>query len=144
MFNNPFQTNNLQELQSKLELMKQQQFQSSLNPNQRLGGSFGKLQDFIQNTDKAKVNFANSDSQVIEKYNSMRDVFILYMLESSRPQFEHWCKERNINVIDSYVEAFIQKTNEYVEPSVKQDTEIESLKKQILELQNMSLHPKCR
>ena len=125
----------LQELQAKLELIRQQQNQSNLNPNQRLGGAFGKLQDFIQSTDKNKVNFANNDELVIEKYNNMKDIFVLFMLENSRPQFESWCKNRNINVIDDYVETFIQKSNEYVEPSVKQDNEIEMLKKQILELQ---------
>lgn len=147
MFNNPFQIPNqnvinginndvsLQELQAKLEMIRQQQNQANLNPNQRLGGSFGKLQDFIQNTDKNKVNFANNDEIVIEKYNTMKDVFVLFMLENSRPQFETWCKNRNINVIDDYVDTFIQKSNEYVEPSVKQDNEIEMLKRQILELQ---------
>lgn len=138
MFNNPFNVNNninndmsLQELQAKLELIRQQQNQSSLNPNQRLGGAFGKLQDFIQNTDKNKVNFANNDEKVIEKYNTMKDVFVLFMLENARPQFESWCKNRGINVIDDYVDTFINKSGEYV----SQENEIEILKKQILELQ---------
>lgn len=138
MFNNPFNVNNnipndmsLQELQAKLELIRQQQNQSSLNPNQRLGGAFGKLQDFIQNTDKNKVNFANNDEKVIEKYNTMKDVFVLFMLENARPQFESWCKNRGINVIDDYVDTFINKSNDYV----SQENEIEILKKQILELQ---------
>ena len=138
MFNNPFNVNNnipndmsLQELQAKLELIRQKQNQSSLNPNQRLGGAFGKLQDFIQNTDKNKVNFANNDEKVIEKYNTMKDVFVLFMLENARPQFESWCKNRGINVIDDYVDTFINKSGEYV----SQENEIEILKKQILELQ---------
>ena len=154
MFSNPFQipnptmingiNNNLtiQDLQAKIELLKQQQNQSNLNPNQNIGGAFGKLQDFIQNTDKAKVNYANNDELVIEKYNTMKDVFVLFMLENSRPQFEQWCKNRNINVVDDYVNTFIQKTNEYVEPSVKQDSEIEILKKQILELQKQLMNNK--
>lgn len=131
MFNNPFQTSSLQELQEKLELMKQQQV--SLNPNQRLGGAFGKLQDFIQSTDKIKVEYANNDESVITKYNNMKDVFVLYMLENSRPQFEAWCKERNITVIDEYVETFIHKSNDYIDHV--NNTEIEMLKQQILELQ---------
>ena len=143
MFNNPFQipnqtminnvnnNANLQELQAQLELMRQQQNQANLNPNQRIGGAFGKLQDYIQNTDKDKVNFANNDEVVIEKYNTMRDVFVLFMLENSRPQFEQWCKNRNINVVDDYVDTFIKKSNEYVEPSIKQNSEIEMLKQQI-------------
>lgn len=139
MFNNPFQmpnnNANLQDLQAQLELMRQRQNQANLNPNQHIGGAFGKLQDFIQNTDKAKVNFANNDEVVVEKYNTMKDVFVLFLLENSRPQFEQWCRSRNINVVDDYVDTFIKKSNEYVEPSVKQDNEIEILKKQILELQ---------
>lgn len=131
MFNNPFQDTSLQELQAKLELMKQQQ--TSLNPNQRLGGSFGKLQDFIQSTDKVKVEYANNDPTVIEKYNNMKDIFVLYMLENARPQFESWCKDRNIQVIDDYVDTFIHKSNEYID-HIK-NTEIEMLKQQILELQ---------
>ena len=147
MFNNPFQianqntpnlvnnSQNLQDLQAQLELMRQRQNQANLNPNQHIGGAFGKLQDFIQRTDKSKVNYANNDETVAEKYNTMKDVFVLFMLESSRPQFEQWCNSRGINVVNDYVDTFIQKTNEYVEPSIKQDNEIEMLKKQIMELQ---------
>ena len=137
LFNNPFPANNsnLQELQAKLEMMKQQQLQQTLNPNQKIGGAFGKLQDFIQNTDRAKVDFANNDTQVIEKYNTMKDVFVLFMLENARPQFESWCASRGINVVDDYVDTFIAKTNEYVEPSIKQNSEIEMLKRQIADLQ---------
>lgn len=146
LFGNPFTSNtinnngnnnlqSIQELQAKLEMIRQQQAQSNLNPNQKIGGAFGKLQDFIQNTDKNKVNFANNDETVIEKYNTMKDVFVLFMLENSRPQFESWCNQRNINVINDYVDSFIAKTKEYVEPSVKQDSEIEMLKKQIQILQ---------
>lgn len=145
LFGTPFTTNtinnntnnnmSIQELQAKLELLRQQQTQSNLNPNQKITGAFGKLQDFIQNTDKNKVNYANNDDTVIDKYNTMKDVFVLFMLENSRPQFETWCNQRNINVVNDYVDTFIAKTNEYVEPSVKQDSEIEILKKQIMELQ---------
>lgn len=141
-FNNPFNYNNanknvnnnnisLQELQKKLEMAQQEYAYNNLNPNQKLGGSFGKLQDFIQNTNYDKVNFANNDETIIEKYNNMKDVFVLFMLENSRPQFEHWCKERNLNVIDDYVDSFIAKTNEYVEPLQKSNNEIEELKKEI-------------
>lgn len=137
LFKTPFPNNNsnLQELQAKLEMMKQQQLQQNLNPNQKINGAFGKLQDFIQNTDRAKVDFANNDKKVIEKYNNMRDVFILFMLENARPQFESWCSSRGINVVEDYVDTFIAKTNEYVEPSVRQNSEIEMLKRQIAELQ---------
>ena len=144
MFSNPFQmqqpqtmvnTPSIQDLQAQLQLLLQKQNQTNLNPNQKLGGAFGKLQDFIQNTDKAKVNFANNDEIVASKYNEMKDVFVLFMLENSRPQFESWCNTRGINVVNDYVDAFIQKSNEYVEPEVKQENEIEMLKKQILELQ---------
>ena len=145
LFSSPFTSNqvnnnttnnmSIQELQAKLEMLRQQQNQSNLNPNQKITGAFGKLQDFIQNTNKNKVNFANNNEEVIEKYNDMKEVFVLFMLENSRPQFEAWCEQRNINVVKDYVDTFIVKTNEYVEPSVKQDSEIEILKKQIMELQ---------
>lgn len=138
LFINPFKSapsDDLATLQARLETMRQQQLQQQLNPNQRIGGSFGKLQDFIQATDKAKVNFANNDESVIEKYNNMKDVFVLFMLENARPQFESWCKQRGINVVDEYVDSFISKSNEYVEPAIKQNSEIEELKKQIAYLQ---------
>ena len=61
----------------------------------------------------------------------MTDVFVLFLLENSRPQFEQWCRTRNINVVDEYVDTFIKKANEYVEPSIKQNNEIEFLKQQI-------------
>ena len=143
MFINPFkstQTDDLATLQARLENMRQHQLQQQLNPNQRLGGSFGKLQDFIQNTDRAKVNFANNDEGVIEKYNNMKDVFVLFMLENARPQFETWCNQRGINVVDEYVDGFIAKSNEYVEPTIKQNNEIEELKKQIAFLQQQLLN----
>ena len=136
LFNNPFPNNaynnaELQELQAKLELLRQQQNQANLNPNQRLNGAFGKLQDFVNSTDKNKVNYANNEENVIRKYNEMTDVFVLFLLENSRPQFEQWCRTRNINVVDEYVDTFIKKANEYVEPSIKQNNEIEFLKQQI-------------
>lgn len=64
----------------------------------------------------------------------MRDVFILFLLENSRPQFESWCNNMGVSVVDDYVNTFIAKTNEYVEPSVQQNNEIEELKKQIADL----------
>lgn len=149
IFQTPFSNNNnvnnnanvnIEDLQRKLQMMNQQQIQRTLNPNTSIGGSFGKLQDFVQKTDKNKVNYANNCESVINKYNEMRDVFVLFMLEHSRPQFENWCNQMGLTVIDDYVNEFINKTNEYVEPSIKQENEIDLLKKQIAELQAQILN----
>ena len=147
MFQSPFQNNinnnvSIEELQRRLNMMNQQNLQRNLSPNQSLGGSFGKLQDYIQKTDRAKINYANNSDSVVEKYNQMKDVFILFMLENARPQFEFWCNNMGINVVDDYVNEFITKTNEYVEPSIRQDSEIDLLKKQIAELQAQLLKTK--
>ena len=129
MFSNPFQNNNINDLQNQLEMMKRNQ---QLMPNSRLGGAFGKLQDFIQNTSKEKVDYANSNEEVISKYNQMQNVFILFLLESSRSQFEMWCNDRGINVINDYVNTFINKTDEYVDQ--KTNDKIKELEEQVLSL----------
>ncbi len=126
---------NLQNLQMQLEQAKQQQ----LNPNQKISGAFGKLQDFIQGTkEKARIDYANNDESVVEKYSNMKDVFVLYMLENSRPQFESWCNSRGINCVNDYVDTFINKSNEYIPDSINQENnKIEMLEKQINELKSL-------
>lgn len=132
MFNSPFNTNNNQsinDLEKQLEILRQKQ---QLNPNNKLGGAFGKLQDFIQNTSKEKIEFANSSDEVIEKYSQMQDIFILFLLENARPQFESWCNDRGINIVNDYVNTFISKTEQYEE--AKTNDKIKNLEEQIASL----------